>query len=320
MRSTLAAILFCLPLAACGGKSTPKTVDNTTTDTTVDEAVDERSQDYGGEYGGEEYGDDYYGSEEPYVPPPPTPPDLVGSWKTPCAAGMAKGEWMSMSVVATADHFDYMVESFGDAACTKKKLSVHFGGAYTVASEMSTAVADAWNVDFTIETRELTAADKKTAKAIGKTCGIKKLKAGKAVDISAKGCAKLNIKPAADCPGHFDLVSQMGSRLYFGAGSAETDGCTAETRATAVDSTMAFSYQWPPTGIAECDAYLANFEKFLACDAMPVDARNQAFSGMKMGASAWNQVPPEAQQATSDACKQANDAFASAMQGMNCTP
>jgi hypothetical protein len=78
------------------------------------------------------------------------------------------------------------------------------------------------------------------------------------------------------------------------------------------------------SGIAECDAYTQTFEKYVACDKVPAqakDASKQSLEAMKQG---WAQfkdpnVPAEAKKAAADACKQGEDALKQSAQALGCT-
>lgn len=77
----------------------------------------------------------------------------------------------------------------------------------------------------------------------------------------------------------------------------------------------------PATVQGACAGYLAKMETFLACDKVPQASRDAARQGIDAMKDAWKQagtMPPEAQQAMADACKQAEDAIAQAMTGMGC--
>ncbi len=78
-----------------------------------------------------------------------------------------------------------------------------------------------------------------------------------------------------------------------------------------------------PTGIAECDEYLKEAEKFATCDKMPQEARDaqlQAIEAAKMGWASLRDpgVPREALDAAADACRQSTDALKQAWQAAGC--
>jgi hypothetical protein len=76
------------------------------------------------------------------------------------------------------------------------------------------------------------------------------------------------------------------------------------------------------TGLAECDAYVAAMEKYLACDKVPQAARDGAKQGLDAMKSGWGDtagMPEEAKKAANDACKQAVDALKQGATAMGCT-
>jgi hypothetical protein len=306
-------ILFCavlaLAAAACGGKSKPQ---QPVTDPVADRVPDDDA--YGGDaYGGEGY-DGY--DEGDYEPPPPMPPGLSGTWVTACTAVGA--EHHKLTLTATEDRWDLQMEMFGDAACAKRKSAIHMAGGFSFG-EQSTTVTNAWDATFAVETRDLTADDKKQATAMGKACGLKNLKAKQATSFHDKGCPKLGFKAAAECAAEHNIVSQEGSQIRFGARGA--DLCTADARPTAIDTVYAFNYQWKPTGIPDCDAYITKLDGFVrTCQAVPVDQRNVMFESIRIGLEQMGAVAqsPEVAQQVAEACKQGNDSFASLMGQFGC--
>lgn len=75
------------------------------------------------------------------------------------------------------------------------------------------------------------------------------------------------------------------------------------------------------TGLAECDAYVAAMEKYLACDKVPQEARDGAKQGLDAMKGSWGDtagMPEEAKKAANDACKQAVDALKQGASAMGC--
>ena len=322
MRHPIVSIAGLFLLAACGGKTATPAPPPTNE---VAAAPAETGGDtYGGwdegGWGGDTYGGGTYGGVEggyvgeAYVPPPPQPPNLVGQWKGPCAAD---GKVHRQTVhVYTADRWDVRTGEFSDAACTKRLSEQHRGGTYAFGAE-SPAVETAWDVTFTVDVREITADDKKRAKAIGKACGVKLAARGTA-DVLAKGCPKLGI---AACTTEYDVVALEGDKLRLGQRTAEADGCAADKRATALDTATDLSFTWDPVGIAECDALLAMASRYIRCAAMP--GADGSFEQFRMMADQLRQYSaagsdPAVVQATSDACKQATAALEPSLQQAGC--
>jgi hypothetical protein len=237
-----------------------------------------------------------------YVPPPPLPPDISGTWKSACASSAI---W---TVVNTGTTWDLKIETYGDAACTKRKSALHLAGTYVFGNE--TATPGVWEGNFSWTARDYTADDKKTAKAFGKLCGIKKVKAGETVSIHEKGCAKMGFKPAADCPTDYDLVTLDLDNLRFGARPADNDMCTVEKRPTTVDTAVSITYQYPVVGIAECDAAIASYVAYMRCP--------QVASMAGMFFDQIRQTIPVLQTAGVDVCKQVDDALKQGLTSMGC--
>jgi len=78
------------------------------------------------------------------------------------------------------------------------------------------------------------------------------------------------------------------------------------------------------SGLPECDAYMAAFEKYMGCDKVPQaakDTQKQALDGMKASWAALKDpnVPADTKKAAADGCKQAEDALKQSAQTLGCT-
>jgi hypothetical protein len=78
------------------------------------------------------------------------------------------------------------------------------------------------------------------------------------------------------------------------------------------------------TGIAECDAYLKSFDKYLTCDKVPAQAKDASKTGIDQMKASWASlkdpsVPAEAKKSAADACKQADDALKQSATALGCT-
>jgi len=67
------------------------------------------------------------------------------------------------------------------------------------------------------------------------------------------------------------------------------------------------------TGIAECDAYAAAANTYLACDKIPLSARDAMKQGFDLG-----QMTAEDKRMVADACTQARDALNMGAEAMGC--
>ena len=310
--------------AACGGKTSAPPPPNN--EVATDDTGDTGGDSYGGwDYGG--YGGDYYGGygyggsnyggyDQPYVPPPPAPPNLVGTWKSACVAH--EKAFRRHEHVYTDARFDVRVGEFSDAACTKRTSEVHHGGTYAFGVQTLPDV-NGWEANFTVDVREITADDKKSAKAIAKACGVKKLKAKGTADIREKGCPKLAI---AACTTEYDVAAIDGDRVRLGTG----DACAVEQRPTTLDASVDIHYQWQTIGIADCDAMIAVLPRYMKC--MTTQPSMQTSAGavfdalrqMETQLRTYNSQTsrPEAVKAVSDGCKQGTDGLNQALAAMGC--
>jgi hypothetical protein len=72
---------------------------------------------------------------------------------------------------------------------------------------------------------------------------------------------------------------------------------------------------------AECDAFVVGYEKFIACDKLPPEARDaskQGLEAMKQSWVDWDTWSPEQKDMAADGCHQALDAITQAAQSMGC--
>jgi hypothetical protein len=78
------------------------------------------------------------------------------------------------------------------------------------------------------------------------------------------------------------------------------------------------------SGIAECDAYLKTFEKYLACEKVPQQSKDASKQGLEAMKSSWAQlkdpnVPAETKKAAADACKTGEDGLKQSATALGCT-
>ena len=311
MRAPLYVAL--IALTACGGKKQSDTnpVDNTeTTDTSDGDGMT---------YGGMAEEEEPPPEPEPEPEPePPSPPDLSGAWDGPCSPTAADPKVNGrFTFTFTGETWTLDMQRYSDAACTKRTWAIQGTGTYTIG-EMA-GDTGGWNADVTLTSYTLTADDKATAKKLSKTCGVK-LKAKKPLDISAKGCPKLMIRPIAECGHMYDVVAVKGGRLFFGAHPADNDTCTEEKRPAAL-AEHGLVMHWNATGLTECDAYAARLIEYSRCEKLPDEARAAALEGLRAMAAGWGDlstIPEDVKKQTNDACKQGTDALNQGMQAMGC--
>jgi hypothetical protein len=169
------------------------------------------------------------------APEPPKAPELSGAWASDCtAAADAAGApvFEKVTFTLTPDHWEQNREVFSDAACTKKVQRTLSKGTYTVGAP-SAAVPGAFELELAVESRSAIADSAASAKALSKSCGAK-FKAGKSVDVSAKGCEAIGLKAKDACATEFQIVSLEGDVVRFGVRPADSDLCTVEKRPTSI--------------------------------------------------------------------------------------
>lgn len=316
----LLSILVCALTVACGGKNEPPRPATVAHEEPAEPVAPVEDDGFGGDaYGGAGYGG--WGSQETYTPPPPQPPDLVGAWASACAATATRGEFRRLAFDIRGDRWDLRIETFGDPACAKRRHAIHVGGPYAFGAQSST-VAGAWDATFSFDARDVFADDARSAKALARLCGVK-VKAKQTVDILAAGCAKLGMRPQAQCAADHDVVAIEGDRIRFGVRPADNDLCAAEKRPAALETSIDLVYQWsfPATGMADCDRYIEAMRGYVGCAALPAEARTTMFGALKQVQAQWSQftsIPADQKPMANEACKQAVDAFQQTMSQSGC--
>ena len=109
----------------------------------------------------------------------------------------------------------------------------------------------------------------------------------------------------------------MGSDTGSAAASGSDTGSAAASGSAAPTASA-------DTGVPECDEYLKNFDKYMACDKIPQQAKDASKQGIEQMKQGWAMlkdpnVPAEAKKAAGDACKQAVDALKQSATAMGCT-
>jgi len=173
------------------------------------------------------------GAEETNSTPEPTPTaaDLVGKWKSACVdPGNGQGFTLSFDLTEETWKLDY--DSFADAVCATKNLTVHIEGAYRLGAA-SQAVTGAREGEFDFDVKTVTPASDGAAMFLATACGGGTFTAGQATDILA-GCAGLGAYPVADCPTDYDIIKRDGDTLTFGARPMDNNMCSSDKRPTAL--------------------------------------------------------------------------------------
>ncbi len=78
------------------------------------------------------------------------------------------------------------------------------------------------------------------------------------------------------------------------------------------------------TGIAECDAYVAAYDKFNACDKVPAATKDASKTSIDQMKASWSSLkdpktPEASKKAAADACKAAQDALEQSAKALGCT-
>ena len=302
-------------LLSCSGGSSSKKPDTKPNGGEVTGKGTRGFDEYPRDYGADEYGNFYYDgyegydedySEPAYTPPPPMPPALAGTWKGTCEAGDKDSK--RLTFVFTDTRWDLDLEKFADTTCTKRTTLVEVGGGYTFGAE-STKVAGAWDAVFSLDTRDVTADDKKTAKALGKDCKLKKLEAGKPTSLLDAGCAKLGMKKLAECAGEYDVVAVTGITLQLGVRPSDNDLCTEDKRPTALEAAHALTMEVPSNGIPECDALFQRAFSIVNCPNIPAGSRDSIAASFRDMVQIYT---------TADMCNAVLPQFEDAIKAMGC--
>lgn len=165
--------------------------------------------------------------------PEPTPKaaDLVGKWKSACVdPGNGQGFTLSFDLTASNWKLDY--DSFADATCATKNLTVHIEGAYRLG-DASQSVMGAREGEFDFDVKTVTPASDGAAMFLGTACGGGTFTAGQATDILG-GCAGIGAYPVADCPTDYDIIKRDGDTLTFGLRPMDNNMCSPDKRPTAL--------------------------------------------------------------------------------------
>ncbi|HTJ42465.1 MAG TPA: hypothetical protein VL463_10250 [Kofleriaceae bacterium] len=77
------------------------------------------------------------------------------------------------------------------------------------------------------------------------------------------------------------------------------------------------------TGIAECDEYARTFDRYLACDKVPQQAKDASKANIEQMRQSWSglkdpNVPPATKTAAADACKQATATLQQSAKALGC--
>lgn len=78
------------------------------------------------------------------------------------------------------------------------------------------------------------------------------------------------------------------------------------------------------TGVPECDEYARTFDRYLACDKVPQQAKDASKANIDQMRQSWSglkdpNVAPAAKASAGDACKQATAALQSSAKALGCT-
>lgn len=341
MRTTLSVVLLSL-VTACGGKSSPRPSSTGPAPAALrptgepaggGDRVGRADDGYGGSgYGGSGYGGDGYGglgwdedagwNDDAWAGPPPAPagPQVAGRWVSACLPGAVRGESTRLTYDFTDSTWTQTIDGFRDAACARHQVAVQSHGAYALGAA-STAVAGAWEVQLVVAGRELIVDDARAARTYARHCKLGKLAAGKSADL-AGGCPGWKLQPLARCATDFDLLALVDDELQLGVRPADNDLCTPGRRPTALQPALKLSFTAPTVGVATCDALLQAQLAMLRCPKLPAEVRATLRSAIAQTAHAMVDAAKikEAAATLSTGCAQAEQAMASTLTSLGCSP
>lgn len=122
-----------------------------------------------------------------------------------------------------------------------------------------------------------------------------------------------------------DLGSASGS-AYGSASGVGSNGAPA-TGTSAIPPTPSGATTQTATndtGVPECDEYARTFDRYLACDKVPQQAKDASKANIEQMRQSWSglkdpNVAPAAKASAADACKQATAALQSSAKALGCT-
>lgn len=158
---------------------------------------------------------------------------LAGDWESSCTP---IGENAFLHLDFTFIHADWYLTYtvYGDSACATPLFDVSTVGPVEVGGASAT-VPDAREGIFTYTTRRATVYADALLPALDEAkCGAGDWQAGVAQNIDG-GCEPISVKPLAECPVEYDLVSMAGDTLTLGDRSVPL--CSPETRPTRLSQT-----------------------------------------------------------------------------------
>ncbi len=118
--------------------------------------------------------------------------------------------------------------------------------------------------------------------------------------------------------GDDDKDEPLGEAADKGVAAADGEGDKADGEG---DDDKAAAGGAANTGLAECDAYIAMVEKYVACDKIPQESRDATKQSIESMKAAWGDMgamPAESRKQTGDACKQGADALKQGAEAMGC--
>ena len=163
-----------------------------------------------------------------------TPPDITGSWQTPCFP-TKPGEFVRLDGEFAADSWSVTVNVANDDQCAMPGLVLRTdGGAYTFTGE-SEGVAGAHEATFPFTKKTITAFAPPLVDALnGAMCGDAPWEAGVPQDVS-DGCEAFGQHAISECPEDFDLIALVDGELSHGLRPADNDMCSKSKRPASLD-------------------------------------------------------------------------------------
>lgn len=161
-------------------------------------------------------------------------PMLVGHWVSDCAPTDTGGLTLDFTIEASRWSLEY--DTYADAGCGARFLTVHIEGAYEVLAA-SPSVMDAWNARFGFDRKTVTPHGDAAVgflSSLGEACGGPGTWTdGTARDVFAIGCAMLGQYPSSSCTADYDVVTiDDAGVLHFGQRPVDNDMCTEAKRPT----------------------------------------------------------------------------------------
>jgi len=158
---------------------------------------------------------------------------LEGVWRSVAVeeieAGGGRSTYLTRDFTFAGDRWAVEFTIYADAQGRMPVLRGSNGGRFSVGQALR--LADAFEADFSFDSRTLTPLHETTAAALtAARCGAEPWRVGQPQEVTLQGCPAFRVPAASQCPREFDILQFESGRLYLGARPATGDLCSAARR------------------------------------------------------------------------------------------